>query len=64
MATIAHHKQYITPKNINDPNVTLNWDNMEALCQTCHTEIHMSKGICAEGLMFDKSGNLIKIKKR
>ena len=60
IATIAHHKQYITPANINNPNITLSWDNLEALCQTCHNEEHTSKGACAKGLTFDKDGNLTK----
>ena len=60
LATIAHHKQYITPANINDPNVTLNWDNMEALCEVCHNREHFGSGACADGLKFDANGNLVK----
>lgn len=59
IAKICHHKTYITPENINDPNITLSWSNLEALCQTCHTQEHLSGGICAEGLAFDSKGNLI-----
>lgn len=32
----AHHKIPLTDDNINDPNITLNWDNMEALCKKHH----------------------------
>ena len=32
----VHHKERLTPENINDPMVTLNWDNLEALCGLCH----------------------------
>lgn len=32
----VHHKQPITPENINNPNITLNWDNLELLCKACH----------------------------
>ena len=42
-ATMVHHKVYIDPENINDTSVTLNWDNLEALCTDCHAEEH-SKG--------------------
>lgn len=59
-ARIVHHKEYITPANINDPAVTLSWDNLEALCQTCHTREHFTQDATAPGLMFDSSGNLIK----
>lgn len=60
-ATIVHHKEYITPMNINNPNVTLNHDNLEGLCQTCHNrEHHERHGVTAWGLSFDENGNLIK----
>lgn len=59
-AGIVHHKTYITPANINDPNVTLNWDNLEALCPTCHQHEHFTGRATAEGLRFDEAGNLIK----
>ena len=32
-AEIVHHKVYLTPENINNPAITLNWDNLEALCR-------------------------------
>ena len=61
-ATIAHHKTYLTPKNINDPNVTLNWDNLEALCQDCHNREHQSKySATREDVMFDENGDLIPV---
>ena len=36
----VHHKTKLTPENLNDPSVTLNWDNLMALCSDCHHEIH------------------------
>jgi len=39
-ATMVHHKIYISPQNINDPNITLNFDNLEALCNDCHAAEH------------------------
>lgn len=59
-ATIAHHKIYLTPENINDPEITLNWDNLEALCQDCHNREHMSKySATREDVMFGANGDLI-----
>jgi len=55
---VVHHKIKLTPQNINDPNVTLNWDNLELLCQECHNREHGGAST-AEGLMFDDEGNLI-----
>lgn len=37
---IVHHKIHITPENINDPSVVLNWDNLQLVCRDCHAEIH------------------------
>ena len=34
----THHKIPLTDDNINDPSVTLNWDNLELLCHKCHEE--------------------------
>ena len=42
-ADVVHHKVYISPENIGDPAVTLNWKNLEALCWSCHEAEH--KGI-------------------
>lgn len=36
----VHHIKWITPQNINDPNVTLNWKNLVALCRECHKARH------------------------
>lgn len=32
----VHHKIPLTPENINNPDITLNWDNLELLCKDCH----------------------------
>lgn len=37
---IVHHKIHLTPKNITDPNVTLNFENLELLCAAHHAEEH------------------------
>ena len=60
VARIVHHIQYITPQNIQDPNITLSWDNLQALCIDCHNAEHMSSGgACAEGLRFNSKGELV-----
>lgn len=40
---IVHHVIHITPKNINDPNVTMNPENLQLVCRECHAEIHKRK---------------------
>lgn len=42
-AKICHHRIYINPKNVNDPDITLNVDNLECLCQDCHNKEHSLK---------------------
>lgn len=56
---IVHHKIALTPENINDPNITLNWENLELLCQDCHNKEHSCTDVTAEGLAFDENGDLI-----
>ena len=56
---IVHHKVAITPSNINDPDVTLNHDNLEYVCKACHDEVH---GYCGNQkekprCEFDENGN-------
>ena len=58
LAYICHHIIHITPANIHDPNITLSWDNLMALCVEDHNNIHGSTST-AEGLMFDSRGNLV-----
>lgn len=35
-AEIVHHKIHLNAENVSDPNISLNPDNLEALCRTCH----------------------------
>lgn len=55
-----HHRIEIDPVTINNPEVALNWDNLELLCRECHAEEHneRSKGrryvIGADGKIFVK----------
>jgi 5-methylcytosine-specific restriction enzyme A len=39
---IVHHKTALTPDNINDPDISLSWDNLELLCRDCHAKAHGS----------------------
>lgn len=42
-AVHVHHKKHITPENLSDPYITLNHDNLMALCEECHAEQHRTK---------------------
>ena len=37
---IVHHIKPLTPENVNDPNVTLNFDNLKFVCRKCHADEH------------------------
>ena len=41
-AVIVHHINEITPNNINDPSVTLNFENLRAVCRKCHADEHIN----------------------
>ena len=60
MARIVHHRKYITEANIIDPWVTLDWDNLEALCMDCHNKEHGAVFSPDNGISFDEHGNVIK----
>ena len=49
---IVHHKIHLTPMNINEPDVTLNFKNLELLCRECHAAVHGNKrrySVAADG---------------
>ena len=50
---IVHHKNYINTRNINDANITIDFNNLELLCLDCHNKEHFEKNI------FDATGELI-----
>lgn len=56
---IVHHKIEITPENISDPMITLNFENLEYICQTCHTQEHLKGKSTKDDVEFDEEGNLI-----
>ena len=55
-AEIVHHITELTPENIHDPKVTLNWDNLEAVCRECHAEKH---GARVRRYQVDPSGKVV-----
>ena len=63
---IVHHKEYITPGNISNPNITLNVHdasvtldpaNLEYLCEDCHNKEHKAKPNTR--YRFDSDGKLL-----
>ncbi len=59
----VHHKICLTPENINNPDITLSFENLELLCSSCHSIEHNEKySPVREGFGFDENGDLIEIK--
>lgn len=60
---IVHHKIKLTPTNITDENITLNFANLEYLCKECHDREHyldMHGNVCPDGFCFDVNGNFVR----
>lgn len=37
---IVHHISHLSPANIDNPAVTLGFDNLQLVCRDCHAELH------------------------
>ncbi len=57
-AVICHHKKWLNPGNVHNPEIALNWDNLEALCMDCHNKEHFKKNRA----VFDENGNMTGVK--
>lgn len=61
-AVIVHHKEWLTPENIHNPAITMNFENLEALCRDCHEEEHSEENRLARQkprrYTVDKDGNV------
>lgn len=57
LAKLVHHKRHVTPENVNDPKVTLAYDNMQRLCQDCHAYVHSDHQ--GRTVKFDEDGHII-----
>lgn len=54
----VHHKVHLTPSNIHDPDIALNWSNLELLCHVCHMSEHGNLPTTPD-TMFDSNGELV-----
>ncbi|MGN0489413.1 MAG: HNH endonuclease signature motif containing protein [Ruminococcus sp.] len=58
---IVHHKIILTPKNINQPSITLSFSNLMYVCKECHDKFEgHGVGQPSRQLMFDENGMLIR----
>lgn len=62
--TIVHHIEHLSPENIDNPAISLGFDNLETVCRDCHAKEHPEiYGLddlepCRVG--FDVYGNVIR----
>lgn len=54
-AEIVHHKIELTQENVDDPNIALSFDNLKAVCRSCHLKEH---GRAKKRFSVDKNGNV------
>ncbi len=57
----VHHIIPLTPDNINNPDITLNPDNLMLLCRSCHELIEEKARATIDGIRFTKDGQLIEV---
>lgn len=58
---IVHHKNYISSSNIFNPEVTLNFDNLELLCLNCHNNEHIASVHFNNGEVVDDKKNIMEL---
>lgn len=59
---IVHHKKYITSKNVFNPEVAINFDNLELLCIDCHNKEHFADDTFdCNGELNVKKENILKL---
>lgn len=60
---IVHHKIHLTPSNINNPVISLGFNNLELLCRECHAKEHSGAPSFEPRVQFDGDGNLLPIER-
>ena len=63
---IVHHKIVLTPENITNPDISLNWDYLSYECKDCHDKNEGHRvGVASECVCeFDENGDPIAIKQQ
>lgn len=59
IGTEVHHIIHLTEKNVIDPEVCLNQENLLLLCNECHNKVHGRFESRSE-FKFDENGNVVK----
>lgn len=59
---IVHHKIHLSPENIHDPDISLNWSNLMLLCNDCHNAVHHHQKKLKRKVLFSPDGQVIGLK--
>ncbi|BAL85191.1 prophage LambdaBa04 gp54 like protein (plasmid) [Selenomonas ruminantium subsp. lactilytica TAM6421] len=60
----VHHKIHLTQRNVSDPNIALNPDNLILLCYDCHNEEHERmkyRKPVIRTYTYDSRGNIVSV---
>lgn len=58
LGEMVHHIVWLTEENINDPDISLNFDNLQYVCYKCHGRIKDPKKRKSR-YYFDGNGNMV-----
>ena len=56
-ATLVHHIRHLTPENIDDVSVALDFANLMRVCADCHAYLHSDRS--GRRVTFDDAGNVV-----
>ena len=57
-AKVVHHITHLNEANINNPEISLAFSNLQRLCQDCHADVHAPQHELR--VSFDENGNVIR----
>ena len=57
-AEIVHHRVHLTPANVRDRAIALDFSNLMRVCRDCHAELHSPEG-AAPRVEFDEYGRVV-----
>jgi 5-methylcytosine-specific restriction endonuclease McrA len=57
---IVHHRVHLNPMNVQEPSISLCYDNLELLCMDCHNREHFGEKI-KKRYEVDEDGHIIMI---
>ncbi len=58
---IVHHIVHLDDSNYGNPDISLNWNNLELLCRECHNEVHKRGRVLPRRYRVDSAGHVISI---